>query len=265
MISSLEASRGIQKNQFTMFNVKRSSSFASKSTKKRATQSSTKLVKLIKKVAAAEVHRNIEDKQQSLDFALTAFNNAVDVASDIHRLFPLVSTGTNSGDRTGDSIKLKSLIIRGHLTLTSPTISPRIIVRMIICQPKSLGTYGLITASTGWLSTVLRNGNTTQGMDGTIKSMYLPTNTEGIQVWKDKVFYLDSYATTTSSWKYGLELFKFELPVANKTVRYDSTSAEPMAFSPCMLMSYAYAEGIAPGATTSIQYSFNSTMKYEDA
>jgi len=249
-----------------MPNVKRSSSFASKSTKKRATQSSTKLVKLIKKVAAAEVHRNIEDKQQSLDFALTAFNNAVNVASDIHRLFPLVGTGTNSGDRTGDSIKLKSLIIRGHLTLTAPVLANgRIIVRMVICQPRSLGTYGLITASTSWLDTVLRNGNSTQGLDGTIKAMYLPTNTEGIQVWKDKTFYLDSYMTSTASTYYGLQMFKFEIPVANKTVRFDTTSAEPMAFSPCLLVSYAYAEGTAPGATGSIQYSFNSTMKYEDA
>jgi len=252
-----------------MPNVKRSASFASKSTKKRATKSSTQLVKLIKKVAAAEVHRNIEDKQQSLDFAFTAFNNAVNVASDIHRIFPLVATGTNSGDRTGDSIKLRSLVVRGHVTCTTPVLSGRMIVRMVICQPRSLGTYGLMNASPSWLDTVLRNGNTTQGLDGTIKSMYLPTNTEGIQVWKDKVFYLDTYVTglvgTSTQYHYGIELFKFEIPVANKTIRYDTSSAEPMAFSPCLLVSFAYAEGVAPGATTAIAYSFNSTMKYEDA
>ncbi len=65
MISSLEASRSIHKNQLYMANVKRSRSFASK---KKAP--SSKMVKLIRKVANDAISRSVEDKIASIDYPL---------------------------------------------------------------------------------------------------------------------------------------------------------------------------------------------------
>lgn len=70
-----------------------------KVTRKRAKGTSTKLVKLIKKVAAAEAHKQIEDKQQSLDYGLTVFNNASSGTGDQLRVFPAINLGVNSADR----------------------------------------------------------------------------------------------------------------------------------------------------------------------
>ena len=274
MISSLEGSRAIQKNQFTMSNVKRSSSFPTGTNKRRATQSSTKLVKLIKKVAADQVHRQIEKKQQSYDLALTTFNNAATGFGDQLRVMPFINLGVNSADRTGDTITLRSLRVLGHMVvnpaiITADNARQRIMVRMVILQPKTYGTYTTMQANAGFMDTVLRNGNSTQSMDGTIRSMYLPFNTEAFHIFSSKRVILRSDAIIANgniNGQYATEFFNFDLKIKNKKIKYNDTSSEPMAFCPIMLLAYTFLDGSATSLlSTSVSMSFNSTVTYEDA
>ena len=104
---------------------------------KRTKKGSGKLVKLIKKVAAEQVHRQIENKQQSYDLALTTFNNAATGFGDQLRVMPFINLGVNAADRTGDTITLRSLRILGHMVvnpaiLTADNARQRIMVRMVI-------------------------------------------------------------------------------------------------------------------------------------
>jgi hypothetical protein len=241
---------------------------------KRTKKGSGKLVKLIKKVAAEQVHRQIENKQQSYDLALTTFNNAATGFGDQLRVMPFINLGVNAADRTGDTITLRSLRILGHMVvnpaiLTADNARQRIMVRMVILQPKTFGTYTTMQANAGFMDTVLRNGNSTQSMDGSIKSMYLPYNYEAFRIYAAKRVILRSDAIIGNgiiNGQYATSFFSFNMKVKNKKVKYNDTSSEPMAFCPIMLLSYCFLDGSATSLlSTAVSMSFNSTVVYEDA
>ena len=135
--------------------VKKRTAARKKVVRKRAPAKNTKLVKLIKKVASAQVHKQIEDKQHNLNYPLTTFNNSVNGIGDMLRILPYVSLGTDVHQRTGDTITARSLSLMGHIVVNPPLSSDparsRIMVRMALVQPRQFGTYTNINLATAWL------------------------------------------------------------------------------------------------------------------
>lgn len=232
------------------------------------------IVKLMKKVAAAEVHRNMEDKQQSLDYALSPFNNIATGSPDQLRVFPYINLGTNSADRNGDTINLRSLKLLGHVTVTPAYVTAdvprqRIMVRMVVLQPKRFGTYTACAATPDWMFQVLRNGNSVQSLDGSIASMYYPWNYEAFHIFAEKRIILKSdafIASATLNGQYATEMFNLPLKFKNKKIKYTDTSSEPIGFCPMLLVSYAFLDGSAASTlSNAISLSFNVLAKYEDS
>lgn len=258
-----------------MANVKRFRTSTKKVVAGKADAKSKSLVKLIRKVASEQVHKQIEDKQQSLDYGLTIFNNAASGSGDQLRVFPLIALGVNSADRNGDTVTVRNFTLMGHIVVNPPIVTAdtarmRIMVRMIVLQPKTYGTYTSAAANISWMDTVLRAGNSVQGLDGTIRSMYYPVNYEAFTVFGEKRLILqsDAFISSTSipQSRFAVEMFKMNMKLKNHKVKYNDTGSEPIGFCPILLLGYSFLDGTGPNiASTSLSMSFNTTVKYEDA
>lgn len=227
------------------------------------------MVKLIKKVANATLHKAAEDKMATVNFPLTAFNSAATAVGDQIRVMPQVFQGLNEADRVGQSITMKSLRIAGHFitnSILNDAPRSRIMVRMAIVQPKNFPNYNQANATTAWMNTVLRNGNSVQAMDGSIESMYYPYNKLAVNVLASKKFILrsDYVATAVGGYSFACHFFTMNLKLKNKKIKYDDTSSTPVGFAPIMLISYAYLDGSSPSVFASISAAFCSNIVYED-
>nr|AGG39819.1 hypothetical protein [Diporeia sp. associated circular virus] len=239
-----------------------------------ASRKSSTLVKLIKKVAAAQVHVAAEDKQQSLTYNLATFNNAAAGAPDQLRILPFVTPGLSDAERIGDTINLRSMSLMGHIVvnpafLAADTPRQRIMVRMVALQPKAYGTYTNAAANFAWMDTVLRNGNAVLGLDGSIRSMYLPWNYEAFTIFGSKRIILRSDAfigSATLASNYATSFFSMNFKVKNKKLKFTDTGNEPQGYCPILLFSYCFLDGSSASlASTAVSMAYLTTCKYEDA
>ena len=237
--------------------------------RKRAPANNTKMVKLIRKVANATIHKAAEDKMATVNFPLTLFNSAANQVADQIRVFPQVFQGLNEADRVGQSITMKSLRIAGHFitnSILNDMPRSRMMVRMCVVQPKNFPNYTAANATTSWMNNILRNGNATQALDGSIESMYYPYNKLAVNVLASKKFILrsDYVATAVGGYQFACHFFNINLKIKNKRIKYDDTSSTPVGFAPIMLISYAYLDGSSPSVFTSISAAFCSNIRFED-
>jgi len=246
----------------------------------------TKLVKSI-------IHKQAETKSNSHIFALTQFNSGVNSSGDCLRILPQLSQGTGEAQRIGDSVRSQRLSIKGHFLINvSPTVSTtsslptaipanaRLMIRAFICSVKRFQNYTDVSANaSAWTGHFLKNGNSSQTLDGTIESMYLPVNTHVITVHKEIKRYISipmltstSSAAAPTSWIIGqssdtrssVKFFSLNLPF-KKFLKYDDADFSPQNAAPFMVISYCHLDGSSPDVlTTVVSASFVSTLTYED-
>lgn len=237
----------------------------------------------------AVVSKNVETKTQSHNFAITNFNSPVNNVADVCRVIPLITQGVDQGDRIGDQIRGQKLVFRGHFMInaipnatgtTIPTGIPtnsRFMVRAFICSVKRFGNYEDAAATTSWMSQFLKNGNTNQGLDGTVQSMYLPVNTESITVhkeWRQVVTIPAIIAQTATATGFS----NVTVPLGNtvrllsasikckKLLKYDTVGFSPQNFAPFFVLSYCHLDDSSPDIITAkISAAYSTTLFYEDA
>lgn len=232
---------------------------------------------LVTKMVKVQLHKAIENKLQAKEFALTTFNNAATAAGDCIRVMPDIFNGTGDGDKTGNQITGRIFNIRGHMNVIPSSLDAprsRIMVRMLIVIPKKFPTVDVAANNTPfWINEVLKQGNSGYPLDGTIKSMYLPTNRDVVTVLADKKFYLNSNyffsasaPLTNFSTNFSTKFFNINLNVKNKVIKYYDSAPNSSNYDPTLLFSYCFLDGSAPSAlSTSMSMAFVSTLSYEDA
>lgn len=251
---------------------------------------SKKFAKMVNKV----ISKKAESKQVSYNLGLTSFNGGVNSAGDVLRIVPSLSQGVSEGDRIGDTVSAQKIDVRGHFFISVvPTVSnsggsfspaipanARLMIRAFICSVKKYGNYDDVVANSGgWMSNFLKNGSSSQALNGTIESMYLPVNTDVITVHKEIKKYItvpviSSAFTPVSPTAYALaasfsptdsvKFFNASLK-CKKTFKYDDTNFSPQNYAPFMVISYAHLDGSAADVlTTAISATYVSTLHYED-
>ena len=230
---------------------------------------------LVAKMVKVQLHKNIENKLQALNFPITNFNSAASSAGDVIRIIPRMAQGVGDGDRTGNQVTIRNFNIKGHMNIIptgSDVARTRVMVRMMIVIPKQYPTQDVaVTGLANWLPYVLKLGNGSQALDGTIASMYLPANREIITVLADKKFYLNSdyfsaLGLENYSARYTTKFFNFNLKAKGKVLKYDDLGQYPLNYSPSLLLSYCFLDGSAPSTlSTALSMSFISVLDYEDA
>lgn len=249
--------------------------------------------KAFAKKVNAVISKKAEDKQAMYTLGVTQFNSGVNSTGDILRIVPTIDQGVGENQRIGDVINGKSIDVRGHFfinvvpnissTTSLPTSFPancRLMIRAFICSVKKYGNYDDAVNNIGsWTPYFLKNGNTSQPLDGSIQSMYLPVNTDIITVHKEIKRYITvPVLTSTSSvvpptnfliaQSYdpigSVKFFSAKLS-CKKKMKYDDTNFSPQNYAPFMVVSYAHLDGSSPDVlTTVVSANYVSTLNYED-
>jgi len=252
-------------------------------------KSSRKPSKSFTKKVNTIIHKQAETKQASFHLVNTDFNGLVNNVADVIRIIPQIGQGVDAGNRIGDQIRGQKLTVRGHMMInivsntsgvTIPTSIPsnsRLMVRAFVCSVKKFQSYGDVSATTTWMSKFLRNGNTLQSLDGTVRSMYLPVNTDVVTVHKEIKKYITvpaifaqtatpaGFSNTAIGFEQSCKFFSFTMSI-KKLLKYDDTSNDPQNDGRFFVLSYCHLDDTSADILTSrITTSFVSTLNYEDA
>lgn len=250
---------------------------------------SAKPSKSFAKKVNAIIHKNVESKEVSFNLVNTDFNGPVNNVADVIRVIPTITQGTDGGNRIGDQVLGQRLSIRGHMMInivpnttgvTIPSAIPsncRMMIRAFCCSVKKFSNYDDVSATTTWMSKFLKNGNTLQGLDGTVRSMYLPVNTDVITVHKEIKKYVTipaifaqtataaGFSNTAVGFESSCKFFNFSMPI-KKLLKYDDTSFSPQNDGRFFVISYAKLDDTAPDILVArITANFVSTLRFEDA
>lgn len=249
----------------------------SRTSKRRATSVRRRPSKSFVKKVQTVINKNSEDKQAYTSIVNVNYNSAINSSADINFIIPNISTGTEDNQRIGDQLRAKLFKLDGHiitnLTFTSYSAC-RIGVRVMVVQPKMYRSQDVIISNaTGWLSTLLKKGGTTNYFTGVVSDLYAPINTDTITTYYDKLFYMrtpyvpgsvTNDLNTASSTKF----FRFHKNLKNKLLRYDDTvgaAISPVDWNPVLLVGYAKLDSGTPDTiTTEINLNWVSTLDYQD-
>lgn len=242
----------------------------------------------VKKVNSI-IHKNVETKEVSFNLVNTDFNGPVNNVADVIRIIPTITQGTDGGNRIGDQVLGQKLVVRGHMMInivpnttgtTIPSAIPsncRMMIRAACMSVKKFSSYDDVAATTTWMSKVLKNGNTLQGLDGSVRSMYLPWNRDVVTIHKEIKRYVTipaifaqtataaGFSNTAVGFEQSCKFFNFTLSL-KKLLKYDDTSFSPQNDGRFFVISYAKLDDTAADILVSrITANFVSTLSFEDA
>jgi len=241
--------------------------------KRKSSVAKSNLVKLVQGV----INKNLENKEAFHSLSGN-FNSGISTGTggEIMQIIPNITQGLSDNARVGDQVRAKNLEVAGFVSMNltyTTAASARIAVRMMIVQPKTLGSLGPIQSNTGsWLSSLIKKGGTTTSFAGNIDDLYAPINSDAITKYYDKVVYLNlpymNTAVGETSTMGSTRLFKLNINLRNKLIRYDSTysATSPVEYNPVMLLGYVHLDGSGPDlVNTQAFLSYSSRLSYQDA
>lgn len=249
-----------------------------KKTVKKTLGISEKMKKVFRQEASKVLKRRLENKDAYLQqpangTTYTSFNNNIDV-NDFYQIMPSISQGVTSAGRVGNSIDIKGVYVKGLVNILFPpnlvgvtqSTSPNIWVRIMCVEDKSsLGTG--VTNS----QLLTRNGVNTS-FQGSPQDLYTAIDKNRYIVHYDKKIMISNpnltlpqggyYNSNVMTTKY------FSFKIGKRTVTYDSNgSTTPVKFNPQICFAFidpALQVGVNSN-TVACQFTFNSTVYYEDS
>lgn len=255
--------------------------------KKSNAKKSCKLSRCQKREVLKLFHKNVEDKQAyfSTGDALVNFNSAINSTGDVLQVLPDIPEGVSSNARVGDSIRAKTLVIRGYMQLKATPVGTynditncRVAVRMIVASSKKVKNYNDLKSQAG--SNLIQKGSSSSNFQGYLSDIYAPLNLEGYTKHFDRVFYLSQSSNlqqvggtaTPQIWSSDIskttKFFTIRIPLRGKKLLYDDgTSAYlPTNFGPGLMLGYAHMDGSSPDTvSTNVGICYDVDFTYEDA
>lgn len=216
---------------------------------------------------------------------LTMFNSGIDSVGDVQQIIPNMSNGTEDNQRVGQTVRSKSLNIRGYIKLnvnevTDSTKLPSVVARLMVVSMKTAPNFTEVQAQAPKLGVLLKKGGTTTTFSGLLSDIYAPINTDVFTVHHDKKFYLNqSYVNAQGAAppstilaqdiRNTVKFFNLSVKCKNKILKYDnnvSSDLLPTNFAPFLILGYAYLDGSsADTLSTNLGLQYISTLNYEDA
>lgn len=234
------------------------------------------------KAVKAVIHSQAEDKIAWYNGSLTKYNSTINTTADMVSVLPAISNGNTSASRIGNSIRGKSLNVRGHMRLdylntANQSNMTQVAVRLMVVSLKPAGQYTYDTTSTAPLNSLLEKGGSVSAFTGTLDDLYSNINTEVWTKHYDKVYYLtQSYinqpataglSAVATDPRNAIKFFNIRVP-CKKLLRYDpniSAGLFPTNFNPTILLGYSFLDNsTADTVNTRVGMQFCTTFKYED-
>lgn len=238
-----------------------------------------------RKKVLSVIHKENETKQAAVSTTLIQFNSSIAATGDIMRIVPQINKGTSDNSRIGDQIRGQKLVLDGILNfppiLNSNVNTPgrcAIGVRMMIVTPKTYPNWSVASASTAWLSNLLKKGGTTTGFTGDPIDLYAPVNTDAITCHWNKVYYMNqsfvqhngSTTDVAIPLQGTIRHVKKVIHLRNSLFKYDDSvdsGLTPTNKGYFLLIGYAYTDGTSSPdvLNTRVTFQYFSTLDYEDA
>lgn len=228
-----------------------------------------KVPNAVKSYVDRAISRNIETKKITYDSNLTSFNNTISGAADLLNIFPTVSQGDTSYQRSGKSIKIKKLVIRGHLLWegTSTSGLQKIGVRQMIIKSKRSPNREASNVANDLPYLLEAGGGSYQSFDGEVGDLHCPIYKSAFAVARDRKLYMYQQGSNADDLSKAVKFFTIDLKQArNKVVHYNTESGDPMNFGWWMTLAWVTLDGTSiSAATTNLKCEYVVEMTYEDA
>lgn len=243
------------------------------------------LTKQQRKEVEAMQHKEVEDKVASTNTDLIAHNSAIG-QGDLYRIIPGIRQGVQEGERIGNEIMCKKLYIQGlvNLVFNPSATRSKVGVRVMMFSVKGFasGTDAIANAP-DWIDGILRDGVNVRPFDGSIRSYFLPHNSDMITLHAEKKFSLtqpflwntgispDATSVPIQE-QYATKFWKASIKCKSKRLKFTknalggSSSTVPENWGPLIAVGYCKLDGSAPDVLdTGLQMQTSAQLYYEDA
>jgi len=253
--------------------------------KRKSTSSGRGLSKKARAEVKGLMHETKEDKQASSNSGLIQHNSAIAVG-DLLRLVPAITQGTAEGQRIGNEIMAKTLKVQGLLNVNynGQRTRAKIGVRVFMFSVKGCAdANSAIAQSATWINGMLRDGTNVRAFDGSVRSYFLPVNTDLITLHAERrcnmtfPFQLNTgIAPDATSFpvqtQFSYKYWKASIKCKNKKLKFSSQSAGggidtiPNNWGPLIAVGYCKLDGSAPDVLdTGVTSEISSQLYFEDA
>lgn len=228
-----------------------------------------KVSNAVKSYVDRAISRNIETKKITFDSNFTSFNSSISVAGDLLNIFPTVNQGDKSYERSGKSIKIKKLVIRGHLLWegTSQAGFQKIGVRQMIIKSKRSPNREASNVANDLPYLLEAGGGSYQAFDGEVGDLHCPVYKSYFATARDRKLYMYQQGSGADDLSRSVKFFTIDLKQArNKVVHYNTESGSPVNFGWWMVLGWVALDGTLPASTlTNLGCEYVVEMTYEDA
>lgn len=236
------------------------------------------LIKLIKRVINRQAETKIANFQDGFEIS-----NANIGTNNIQPLTPYalvglsIGQGTGQGDRIGNKITMRSLIMRYIIfpleqdPITNPTPTPQLVRIWFFSQKQSNTLLGANPPR------FIQNGDTAASLTGTLIDMNRIINNDEYTYLGHRTFkigYANYGGTGTNAAAQSFSNNDYKLnhvgtinltKMCPKIIKFDDTDNTPNSRLVMMLVQCVNADGSASGSTDlRIGYNYDLTMKYKD-
>lgn len=240
--------------------------------KKRSTKTVSPAVKTYVKRA---IHTNQENKVW-IDYAINQTIPTASANTPVNRnLIPKLTQGAGSSNRIGNTIRIRSAFIRGHVNLLpynanfNPTVGP-VLVKMWLLRSKTVNTSDLGGTQ---MTSFFETNNGTTGFQANMLDMLLTENKEFFTVLKTKKFELGATSSTSvaSALPLNLDNSKYTMPFyfsygkyLKKLTRYNDAADACVNNNLFICWQAIYADGSSL-AFNAAEFHYTIRVEYEDA
>lgn len=220
------------------------------------------------------VNKTQETKKAVYESGLINFNSQINAAGDILRILPQIAIGNNSWQRTGQSIRLMKVVIKGYYALDNTADSAndvRLNIRHLVLSNKKKQQWN-DNGVNDLLQLLEAVNGVSQQFDGTAARYMTPVNREYFTCRQDKkipmsTLYINSNsgfaAPPANSVKYFTKTLSFGKN--GKAIHFEGSN-ESINFPYFHSLGYVHADGTAPDTiSTRLKMCYTATAFYKDA
>jgi len=235
-----------------------------KSSRRKATRVPLQLKTYVNKA----INRSNETKKLVSSYSLTSFNSGISVAGDILTILPGVTQGIASYQRIGTKIRIKKLIVRGHIILSGSATAglQKYGVRQLVLKSKAYPSNNALVPSSELSYLLEAAGGSFTPFDGTAPTqLFQPINKKAFAVARDRKMYMYQQGTNPDDLSRSVKFFSMDIKQAQgKIVNYEFESGTATNFGWWMALGYVFLDGTVSN-TTNVSMEYTCELTYEDA